>query len=306
MALIGLKSLRSSLTDLDKAETLIQARSGDIIVTGIGKSGSIAEKLASTLTSLGHRSLYLHPVDAIHGDIGALSEGDVLLALSFSGESKEIVRLSTYAKREFNVPVISFTRSQSSTLGRLSNVVVKVLVRKEGSPADLAPMASTTATLVLGDMLASMLTRDNFKKDHFARFHPGGGLGLELKKVESLMKKGNALPKVKETDNARKVLKEMSDKSLGVTAVVDKNKKIVGAITDGDIRRWLLKKGDVIRSTAHEIMTRNPKVINSGASLKEALRTMEDHRITTIFVVDKSLKPQGVIHIHDIVEENIV
>jgi arabinose-5-phosphate isomerase len=306
MALLGLRSLKSSIGDLEKAEALARGRSGDIIVTGIGKSGAIAEKLASTLTSLGHRALYLHPVDAIHGDIGALSDGDVLIALSFSGESKEIVRIATYAKKEFNVPVISFTRSQSSSLGKLSDVIVRVSVVNEGSPTNLAPMASTTATLVLGDMFASMLTKDSFKKGHFAKFHPGGGLGLELKKVESLMKKGSLLPMVKETDTAAKVLKEMSKKVLGVTAVINKSQKLVGVITDGDIRRWLIRGGETHKSTARDIMTINPKTINAGANLKEALRVMEDYRITTIFVVDKDKRPKGVIHIHDIVEENIV
>lgn len=301
--LAAVKSLSNSVSSLMEARELISSNPGEVIVTGIGKSGFIGQKIASTLTSLGKRAIFLHPAEAAHGDIGALSDGDVMLALSFSGESKEVVKLIQYARRHFNVKVVTFTRSKKSSLGRIADTVVELKVKKEGSPGNLAPMASTTAMLVLGDMLSSLLIGDDYQR-HFARSHPGGALGLEVGKTRDLMKSGRALPLVKSADRVSTVLKEITRRKLGVTGVTDKG-KLTGIITDGDIRRWLLKGGDPENDIAKKIMTRSPKTISTSSSLKEALTLMEKYKITTLFVLDKG-KPAGIIHIHDIVESNIV
>jgi len=306
MALRGLSQISKFLPEIERAVALLTKREGDIVVTGIGKSGAIAEKIAATLTSLGARAIYLHPVDAIHGDIGALSTGDVMLALSFSGESKEIVRIAHYAKKEFGVPIVALTRLGKSSLGKLADAVVPVPVKEEGSPGGMAPMASTTTMLVLGDMIAAALVEMTYKRDDFARFHPGGGLGLELKKVKTLAKTGSALPKIDDNASVRKALKEMSRKTLGVTAVLNGKGKLTGVVTDGDIRRWLIKGGNPDTDTVKKVMTKNPKTVFEEATLKEALRMMEDYRITTLFMIDKRKALKGIIHIHDIVEENIV
>ncbi len=300
----ALKSIRKSLSKLEKAATIVGSRKGEIIVTGIGKPGYIGQKIAATLTSLGHRAMFLHPAEALHGDIGVLSSGDALIALSYSGESKEVVKLVEYAKKHFSVSVISFTKSKSSSLGRLSDEVVDLHIKKEGSPENLAPMASTVAMLVLGDMLASMLTEAGFKS-HFVKAHPGGTLGLENTNIESIMKSGSHMPIVREVDSAKIVLKEMSSKKLGVTAVINSKKKLAGIITDGDIRRWLIAGGDPKKDIAQIIMTKSPKTLSPHSNLKEALKIMEDYRITTLFVTDNNFL-RGVVHIHDIVEGNII
>jgi arabinose-5-phosphate isomerase len=300
----GLKNLLHSLHDLEEACTLFESRSGKIVVTGIGKSGAIGQKISATLTSLGHQAVFLHPVEAIHGDIGALSPGDVLLALSYSGESKEVLKLVNYAKKHFKVPVVSFTRSSRSSLGNVSEVCVPVSIEEEGSPENLAPMASTTAMLVLGDMLASSLASKNFAKSDFAKFHPGGALGLELVTVEKVMKQGRHLPIIEENQPLKEALQVISHKKLGVTAVVNKEGRMKGIITDGDIRRWILAGGEPASSEAGDVMTRSPKTILSHETLKKALICMERYKITTLFVVDAQRVLKGVLHIHDIIESN--
>ena len=243
----ALASLSGSLSNLEKCAKFIKERRGDIIVTGIGKSGFVGQKIAATLTSLGQRASFLHPVEAIHGDIGALSDGDVLLALSFSGESKEVVKIVSYAAKHFRVPVVVFTESKHSSLGKLARCCVELKITKEGSPNEVAPMASTTAMLVLGDMLASMLTRNDFKDDNFARLHPGGALGLRLNKVKDFMRTSKALPLVSESDSFSATLKAMSIMKLGATGVINARGKLVGIITDGDLRRFLLREGNKSR-----------------------------------------------------------
>lgn len=304
-----LTAARSALARLGGATTkglqqsaeLILKSKGDIIITGIGKSGFIGQKIAATLTSLGYRASFLHPVEAAHGDIGALSEGDVLIALSFSGESKEVVRIVAYAKKNFGVPVIALTKSRHSSLGVLADVAVEIKIAGEGSPNDMAPMASTTATLVLGDMLSAMLVEDSFREDHFARLHPGGALGLRSKKVKEFMKVGETLPLVREDESFSEALREMQEKRLGAVGVVGTRRKLSGIITDGDVRRALIRGLDVANAAARDVMTKNPKYIREEDSLESALREMERYKITHLFVVGSGGRPVGIMHIHDIV-----
>lgn len=300
----ALQDLAGAIPDIKRAAKIIDHCDGDIVVTGIGKSGFVGQKIAATLTSLGRRATFIHSVEAVHGDIGALSEGDVLLSLSFSGETKEVVKLTKYAQRHFGVPVIVFTKSHSSSLGKIADVVVEVRVGDEGSPNGIAPMASTTITLVLGDMLAAALVEESFKDNHYAKFHPGGSLGLKLEQVKNLMRKN--VPVVNETDTFSKILKEISKRKFGATGVVNKKGKISGVITDGDVRRLLMKSLDVKNIKAADFMTKTPKYIQEADSLETTISQMEKHKITHLFVVNKSLKPVGVIHIHDIVEGAIV
>lgn len=296
--------LTDVIPDIKRAAKIINQCDGGIVVTGIGKSGFIGQKIAATLTSLGQKATFIHSVEAIHGDIGVLSTGDVLLSLSFSGETKEVVRLTKYAKKHFSVPVIAFTRSHNSSLGRLSDIVVEVKVNNEGSPNGLAPMASTTVSLVLGDMLAAVLVKNSFKDHHYAKFHPGGFLGMKLEIIKNLMRSN--IPIVAEKDKFSEILKEINRKKIGATGVVNKAGKITGIITDGDVRRLLLKKLDVGNVQARDFMTRNPKHVNETDSLEVAIVRMEKYKITHLFVVNNSLKPVGVINIHDIIEGAIV
>jgi len=298
----ALSNLTSSLPALEQSVQLIKNRQGEIIITGIGKSGFIGQKIAATLTSLGQRASYLHPVEAIHGDIGALSDGDVLIALSFSGESKEVVRITNYAKKNFKVPIVAFVKSKSSSLGKIADVVVEIKIKSEGSPNEMAPMASTTATLVLGDMLAAMLTEKDFTDSNFARLHPGGALGLKMSKVRDFMRTSSSLPLVRESDPFLKVLESMNTMKLGATGVLGKKGSLVGIITDGDLRRLLLEHQNFDDIRALDIMTKNPKHIKETDSLEIALAQMEKYQITHLFAVDSHMKPKGVIHIHDILE----
>lgn len=300
----ALSGLAGAVPGIKAAVKTINDREGDIIVTGIGKSGYIGQKIAATLTSLGQKAIFIHSVEAVHGDLGALSEGDTLIAISFSGETKEVVKLVKYAQKHFGVSVIALTKSKNSSLGKLSDVVLEVNVKEEGSPNGLAPMASTTISLVLGDMLAAALVKNTFKDHHYAKFHPGGSLGMKLEMTKNLMRSN--IPIVAEKDKFSEILKEINKKKVGATGVVNKAGKIVGIITDGDIRRLLLKDLGVENVQARDFMTKNPKYINETDSLESALVKMEKYKITHLFVVNSLQKPVGVIHIHDIIEGAIV
>ncbi|MCR4333520.1 MAG: KpsF/GutQ family sugar-phosphate isomerase [Patescibacteria group bacterium] len=302
----ALRHLTSSLAGVRRAVKLIEGRKGDIIVTGIGKSGFIGQKCAASLTSLGEKAFFIHPTEALHGDFGMLSKGDVLIALSFSGETKEVVSIAKYAKKNFAVPVIALCKSSNSSLGKIADSCVPIVIRSEGSPNGIAPMASTTAMLVVCDMIAASVMSINFKDEHFAAYHPGGALGLRLKRVEELMKKGIAIPKVKETDTFLRAVKEINDKRMGITAVIGAHGKITGAITDGDIRRFVLRNKLTSSATAKNTMTLKPKCVQATDSLEKALDAMESYKITSAFVLDARGKLVGVIHIHDIIEHTIV
>lgn len=303
----ALLCLDDSIEAVMYAAEIIKKRQGNIIIIGIGKSGFAGQKIAATLTSLGQRAFFLHPIEAVHGDVGMLSKDDVILAISFSGESKEIVNIATYIKSLFNVPVVSLTNNKKSLLAKLSDCCIEVKITGEGSPNEMAPMASTTATLVLGDMLAAALISDDFKNDDFARFHPGGLLGLRFKKVKDFMRIDKNVPIVKESDIFQKVLKEINSKKIGATGVVDLNGKLSGVITDGDIRRFLIAlTKDIKMVQARDIMTGSPRHIKENDSLEMALAQMEKFKITHLFVAGEQMNPVGVIHIHNIIENTFM
>jgi arabinose-5-phosphate isomerase len=308
-----------------RAVDLMFSCAGRVVVTGMGKSGLIARKIAATLSSTGTPALYLHPVDALHGDLGVVMRGDVVLALSASGETEEILALLATIKR-LQVPLIAMTGDEIwclsqrpavaptqasskrvSTLAAAADVALDCSVDKEACTLGLAPTASTTAMLALGDALAVTLSeRRGFKEEDFADLHPGGKLGKRLARVESLMHAGDALPRVTPQTGMPDVIYEMSRKKLGVTAVVE-GEKLVGIISDGDLRRLLEKRGkDVLDLTAGEAMTKNPKTIAAGEFAATALALMEEKKITSLMVVDGSDKLQGIVHLHDLWSTELV
>jgi arabinose-5-phosphate isomerase len=292
----------------NRALELMYACQGRVVVTGMGKSGIIARKIAATLSSIGTPALFMHPVDAIHGDLGMVVRGDVVLALSASGETEEILSLLATIKR-LQVPVISMTGdvlcngtpAKLSTLAEAADVALDCSVDKEACSLGLAPTASTTTMLALGDALAVALSeKRGFKEEDFANLHPGGKLGKKLARVESLMHAGDAIPRVAPDTKMSDVIYEMSRKKLGVTAVV-KGEKLVGIVSDGDLRRLLENRGkDVMDLTAGDAMTRDPKTISAGEFAATALAVMEEKKITSLMVVDARGKLQGIVHLHDL------
>jgi arabinose-5-phosphate isomerase len=281
---------------------------GRVVVTGMGKSGIIARKVAATLNSTGTPALFMHPVEAVHGDLGMVVRGDVVVALSASGETEEILRLLATLKR-LQVPLIAMTcddtdaarATQPSTLSSAADVALDCSVAKEACTLGLAPTASTTTMLALGDALAMTLAeKRGFKEEDFANLHPGGKLGKRLARVESLMHSGDAIPCVTPKTKMPDVIYEMSRKKLGMTAVVE-GKKLVGVISDGDLRRLLEKRGkDALDLTAGQCMTKNPKTIASNEFAATALALMEEKKITSLAVVDGKGKLEGVVHLHDL------
>jgi len=282
---------------------------GRVVVTGMGKSGLIARKIAATLSSTGTPALYLHPVEALHGDLGMVVRGDVVLALSASGETEEILQLLATIKR-LRVPLIAMTGDEIcgvpvtktlSTLASAADVALDCSIAQEACALGLAPTASTTTMLALGDALAVTLSeRRGFKEEDFANLHPGGKLGKRLARVESLMHTGDALPRVTPHTKMPDVIYEMSRKKLGVTAVVE-GEKLVGIVSDGDLRRLLEKRGkDVMDLTAGEAMTRDPKTISGDEFAATALALMEEKKITSLMVVTGSGRLEGIVHLHDL------
>ncbi len=316
------------------AVDLMFSCAGRVVVTGMGKSGLIARKIAATLSSTGTPALYLHPVEAMHGDLGMVVRGDVVLALSASGETEEILQLLATIKR-LQVPLIAMTgdeicvlsqksvaaqprASESpapiqasakrvSTLAAAADVALDCSIAEEACSLGLAPTASTTTMLALGDALAVTLSENRgFKEEDFANLHPGGKLGKKLARVESLMHSGDALPCVTPQTKMPDVIYEMSRKKLGVAAVVE-GEKLVGIISDGDLRRLLEKRGkDVLDLTAGEAMTKNPKTIASSEFAATALALMEEKKITSLMVVSESGKLKGIVHLHDLWSTELV
>jgi arabinose-5-phosphate isomerase len=292
-----------------RAVEVIYGCSGRVVVTGMGKSGIIARKIAATLNSTGTPALFMHPVEAVHGDLGMVVHGDAVLALSASGETEEILRLLATLKR-LQVPLIAMTcdelysrsaRAGPSTLAEAAEVTLDCSVAEEACSLGLAPTASTTCMLALGDALAMTLAEmRGFKEEDFANLHPGGKLGKRLARVESLMHTGDALPHVTPRTTMPDVIYEMSRKKLGVTAVVD-GEKLVGVISDGDLRRLLEQRGkDVLDLTAGECMTKNPKTVSGHEFAAAALALMEEKKITSLLVVDESARLEGIVHLHDL------
>ena len=286
-------------------KTIFRAR-GKVIVTGIGKSGQVAHKIASTLSSTGTPAVYMHPTDALHGDLGLISQEDVVLAISNSGETEEILLLIPYVKF-IGVPLIAITGNERSTLARKSDILLLVKVEREACPLNLAPTASTTATMVLGDALAiALLELRGFTKEKFARLHPGGLLGRKLKLVREIMHRGDRVPKVSINSSMREAILEMTSKGFGATTVVDEAGRIVGIITDGDLRRYIEKGNDLNNGRVEDAMTRSPKVISPDSLVGEALNLMEKYKIMVLPVVDEQGKPIGIIHLHDILGSGII
>jgi len=302
--------------DFDRAVDLLFHCQGRVVVSGMGKSGLIARKIAATLSSTGSPALYLHPVEALHGDLGMIVRGDVALVLSASGETEEILQLLATIKR-LQVPMITMTcedrvartllsasaaaNSSSSTLAAAADVALDCSISKEACSLGLAPTASTTTMLALGDALAVALSeKRGFKEEDFANLHPGGKLGKRLARVESLMHKGDAVPRVAPNTKMPDVIYEMSRKKLGVTAVVEGD-RLLGVISDGDLRRLLEQRGkDTLDLTAQECMTRTPKLIGPQEFAATALARMEEMKITSLMVVDGDRRLRGVVHLHDL------
>jgi arabinose-5-phosphate isomerase len=297
----------------NQAVDLMFACQGRVVVTGMGKSGIIARKIAATLSSIGTPALFMHPVDAIHGDLGMVVRGDVVLALSASGETEEILRLLATIKR-LQVPLISMTGDvlcnskptqgeapKLSTLAEAADVALDCSVDKEACSLGLAPTASTTTMLALGDALAvSLSEKRGFKEEDFANLHPGGKLGKKLARVESLMHAGDAIPRVAPGTKMSDVIYEMSRKKLGVTTVAE-NGRLLGVISDGDLRRLLELRGkDVLDLTAAECMTRNPRTIGPHEFATTALALMEEKKITSLVVVKDGNRLCGIVHLHDL------
>jgi len=304
----GILSLIDRLDDnFVRAVELIQRCAGKVVVTGVGKSGHICAKIAATLASTGTPSFFLHSGEALHGDLGMVMKGDVMLAVSNSGETDEILKLLPHFKFH-ELKLIVVTGNPESTLARAGEVVLNVRIKEEACPLGLAPTTSTTAALAMGDALAVVsLEQKGFKPDDFAARHPGGILGRRLiLRVEDIMYRDEQLPMVQEETLVRNALFEITSKRLGVTGVADSEGKLVGVITDGDLRRGLESRGQILELKAKDIMTRNPKTIAAESLATEAMSVMERFSITSLFVLENgSKKPLGVIHLHDLVKAGI-
>ncbi len=303
----ALSALRDRLdARLAQAIDLLVACRGKVVVAGIGKAGLVGRKIAATFASTGTTAIFLHAAEASHGDAGTVARGDVLLALSYSGET-EVLGLLPLVRR-FGVPVVAITGNADSALARSADVVLDVSVADEGCPLGLAPMASTTTMMALGDALAAVLLEERgFTQSDFALLHPGGALGRRLVRVEDLMHRGAELPVVTETAPLAAVLSEMTAKRLGMTAVVDASGALVGIVTDGDVRRALERRRDVHALAARELMTRTPRTIAASALGAQAWALMEQHRITALLVVaDDGRTPAGVVHLHDVLRAGVV
>jgi len=305
----GILSLVERLDDgFLRAVELSQGCQGKVVVTGMGKSGLIGRKIAATLSSTGTPAFFLHSGDGIHGDLGMVMKGDVVLAVSNSGETEEILKLLPHFKL-FGLKIITMTGKPESTIARAADVLINVGIKEEACPLGLTPTASTTAALAMGDALAViLLEKKGFQEKDFALRHPGGILGRKLLlRVEDLMHRGDQIPLVNEETPMKDALFEITSKRLGVTAVVDARGILVGVITDGDLRRGLESKGDIFRLKAKDLMTRNPKTIVTDLLAAEAVHVMEQYPITSLFVVENgSNRPIGVIHLHDLIKAGIV
>lgn len=292
----------------ETAIDLILASSGRVIVSGMGKSGLVGQKIASTMASTGTPAFFLHPAEGIHGDLGMIMKGDVVIAISNSGETEEILRILPSIKR-LGAHLVAMSGNPTSNLARSSDVFLDVSVAEEACPLGLAPTASTTATLAMGDALAvALLVRRGFKAEDFAIFHPGGSLGKKLiLRVEDLMHTGAAVPLVQEDTLMKEALFVITDKGLGVTGVCDSSGALKGVITDGDLRRSLEKGFDILNQRASEIMKLSPLRIKRSELAAAALQIMEQRAITSLFVFenDQCPAPCGVIHLHDILKAGI-
>ena len=276
------------------------ACSGKIAVTGLGKSGIICKKIASTLSSTGSPSIFLHAADALHGDCGLLTRDDLVLAISKSGETAEVIQILNVAKR-LGLPVIALSGERDSTLAKFADVSLDVSVAEEACSLGLAPTTSTAVAMAMGDALAmALMERKGFGKEDFASIHPAGSLGKQLLRVGELMHRGEAIPRVGESTPMSETICEMTRKSLGMTAVTDDEGILVGVISDGDLRRMLQKSDDPLKLPAGQVMSRNPKTIFEDELATAALSRMEEMKITSLVVIDRKRRVSGVVHLHDL------
>jgi arabinose-5-phosphate isomerase len=308
---IEARAVQALLQRLDggfsEAVDLLYRCKGKVVVSGMGKSGLIGQKIAATMASTGTPSFFLHPAEGLHGDLGMLARRDVTIAISNSGETQEILQLLPYMER-MGIPVVAIVGRKGSTLAKNSAVVLDVSVAEEACPMGLAPTASTTVALAMGDALAvALLEKRGFKEQDFAKFHPGGTLGRRLLvKVRDLMHKGQEMPQVRETVLASEAILEMSAKKLGMTTVVDRAGALLGIITDGDLRRFLQEGGDFSKITAGALASCHPKMIGPDELAAKAVEMMERYAITTLVVADSAKGIVGVVHLHDLLRHGIV
>lgn len=295
----ALKTMENNLDDtLGQALDVLQKTKGRVIVTGMGKSGHIGCKIAATMASTGTPSFFLHPSEASHGDLGMITADDTVIAISNSGESKELLDILTYCRR-FSIPLIAITKNPESSLGKNSDIILRLPDNREACPLGLAPMSSTTATLVMGDILAAaLMVRKGFTEQDFRLRHPGGKLGAILRHVSDIMHTGDEMPLIGEDAIMQDALIKMSEKMLGCVGILNKNGDLIGIITDGDLRRWMAP--NLIEEKVVNVMTKNPRTCTADILIAEAVNIMNNtgRGITNMFVVDGK-KPIGIVHIHD-------
>ena len=308
----AIDSLKSRLNhSFSDAISLLYNCKGRVVVTGMGKSGLIGKKISATFASTGTPSFFLHPADGIHGDIGMIMQNDVILAISNSGETDELIALLPVFKK-MTMQIICMTGKAASTLSNNSDVVLDVSIKEEACPMNLVPTASTTVALAMGDALAvALLDKRGFRKEDFALFHPGGALGRRLiLHVEDIMHTGETVPVVYKGSYLKDVIYEMTSKKLGVTTVLDDNNRLLGIITDGDLRRLLEKEtgreNDIFKLTAGEIAIKNPRVIQKDALAVSAVQIMETYSITSLVIVNEDGTVAGILHLHDLLKKGIV
>jgi arabinose-5-phosphate isomerase len=292
--------------EFQKAVELIAPNEGKLIVTGVGKSGLVGAKIAATLASTGTSSFFLHPTEAMHGDLGMIGKNDIVLAISYSGESEELIQILPHLKR-FDIPLIAMAKSSTSTLAQYADIFFNINVTKEACPLDTAPTSSTTLTMAMGDALAvSLMKKRDFKKEDFASFHPGGSLGKRLfVKVDDLLRKDD-LPIVSRETKLKDAIVIMSEGRLGNVIVLDENKKVVGVLSDGDLRRALMKENFSLECNVLTVATKTPRTLkNKNMLASDALEMIENYKIQLLVVVDEEDKLVGTLHIHDLIEIGI-
>ena len=291
---------------IEKAVELIIASKGKLIITGVGKSGLVGAKIAATLASTGTSSFFLHPTEAMHGDLGMIGKEDIVLALSYSGESEELIQLLPHLKR-FDIPLIAMAKTEKSTLGKYADIFFNINVTKEACPLDTAPTSSTTLTMAMGDVLAvCLMNKRDFQKEDFASFHPGGSLGKKLFiKVSDLLRK-NDLPIVSRETKLKDAIVKMSEGRLGSVIILDEDQKVFALLSDGDLRRALMKDDFSLECKVEEIASKKPKTIqNKNLLASDALEIIENYKIQVLIVEDENQKLLGVLHIHDLIEAGI-
>ncbi|MBS3818263.1 KpsF/GutQ family sugar-phosphate isomerase [bacterium] len=302
---IEAQSIQDLSTQLDenfaRAVESISGTQSRVIITGIGKSGLVGRKIASTLTSCGTPSIFIHPAEAGHGDLGMILKEDIVIVISYSGETKEIVDILNFIQR-IGIQLISITGNKYSKLAKCSDIVVETRVEREAGPNGLIPTSSSTATLAMGDALAiALMKKKGFGEEDFASVHPKGQAGKKLLKVKNLMRKGQNIPAIHEETCMEDVLQEMSGKKMGMTCILDSDQNLIGIITDGDLRRMLQKYGgQILRKSARECMTPSPITIEKDDLATKALHLMEENKITSLIIQNKSGKIEGIIHLHDL------